>query len=115
MASASAPSSAANGSAARYSSMSSRCSSRLSTLSPSLAPGALELGLDLSCDVGELGEDVNRGFGVLRRLEARARPLEPVEQLLRPSQRALAFAHAALSRAIRPRMPFTRRPASSDA
>ena len=39
--------------------------------------------------------------------------LEPLEQLLGPLQRLLGTAHAALSRAIRPRIPFTSLPASS--
>src|SRR6266516_4340861 len=80
-----------------------------------LAPGLLELRLDLPRDVAELGENLDRGFGVLGRFEARSRPFEPLEQVFGAAQCVLGAAHAARSWAIRPSIPFTRRPASSDA
>ena len=53
--------------------------------------------------------------GILRRLEPLARLLEPLQQLLGALEGLFGRAHATCSRAIRPRIPFTSRPASSDA
>ncbi len=80
-----------------------------------LTPRSFQLGLDLPRELGKLAEDVDRRFGVFDRLEAPPGLLEPAEELLGPPEGVLGSAHAARSLAIRPRMPFTRRPASSDA
>src|SRR5262249_10628772 len=74
----------------------------------------LELHLDLLRDLGQLGQDLDRLVRVLRLLEPPARPLEPVEELLRGPQTVLRrLAHAA-SFTMRPSIPFTSLPASSD-
>src|SRR5215216_4574546 len=83
----------------RYASISSRCSSRLCA---GVTPGLLELALDRLRDLGELAEDVDRRIGIARRLEARTRLLEPLQQLLRPPERFLGRAHARPSPATAP-------------
>src|SRR5581483_6031197 len=81
--------------------------------------GALELVLYRLRQLGELAQDLERtlGRGVLvgrEPVEPGSRGLEPRQQLLGPIEGILR-AHAAISRTIRPSIPFTRRPASSEA
>ena len=76
---------------------------------------ALQLRLDLFCKLGELLQDVDRLVGVVGGLEARSRLLEPRQQIFRLVQRLISVGHAASSRWIRPRMPFTSLAPSSDA
>src|SRR5207237_6705232 len=71
-----------------------------------------DLELDLLQELGQLLEDLVRRLRLLGGLQLRAQLLGACEQLLHARQ-ALAVAHAARSRAIRPRIPFTSRPASS--
>ena len=56
-------------------------------------------------DLRELGEDVDRLVGILRRLEPLARLLEPLQELLGALERLFGRAHATCSRAIRPEDP----------
>src|SRR5579864_9559907 len=96
-----------------YASTARRSSSGVrGTLGFALRP--VDLGLDLLRDLGQLLQDFDRRLGVLRRFEPLARRLEALVQLLGAGERLLAHA-ASRSLAIRPRMPLTRRPASSEA
>src|SRR5215211_8888248 len=103
------------------------------------AARTVELGLDLTREVRELAENVDRGLGVVllgHALELPPSRLEALEQRLRALQRFLGAHRARVpsapvttpcivprsrpqcpdragSRAIRPRIPFTNRAASS--
>ena len=79
-----------------------------------LALRRLELRLDLLGDLRQLGQDLDRLVGILRLLEPGTGSLEPVEQLLCALQALLRAAHACASFSMRPSMPFTSLPASSD-
>src|SRR6476659_11160814 len=75
----------------------------------------LHLGLDLLRELGDLGEVVHGSVDVA----GLGKPLQAVElrpealcELLRAAE-ALVRPHASASRSIRPRMPLTRRAASS--
>src|SRR5687768_1393304 len=81
-------------SSASASSTSSRSSSTFRIrLGLGFALRPLDLRLDLSGDLRELAEDLERGLGLLGRLQPRAGGLEAVEQALRALQ-ALFCAHA---------------------
>src|SRR5439155_9845763 len=93
---------------------SSRTSSGVRGIRFCCAPRALELRLDLAGELGELLQHLDRLIGVVRRLEPLAGGLEPLQQFLSFAQRLFGV-HAASSRWMRPRMPFTNLAASSDA
>src|SRR5438270_4280418 len=76
--------------------MSPRSSSGVRGIRLCRAPRALELRLDLAGELGELLQHLDRLIGVVRRLEPRARSLEPRKQLFRLAQRFIR-AHAAPS------------------
>src|SRR5436305_12865822 len=101
----------------RYASTRARSSSgfRIAvTLRRAFCP--LELVLDLLAQPRELAEDVECPVCVVclrQTLELRAGRFEPGQQLFCAGERVLGARHAAFSRRIRPRMPFTSRPASS--
>src|SRR5437763_13828696 len=94
--------------------MSPRSSSGVRGIRLCRAPRALKLRLDLARELGELLQHLDRLIGVVRRLEPRARSLQPRQQRLGFAQRLFGV-HAASSRWIRPRIPFTSLAASSDA
>ena len=91
--------------------MLARCWSGLRT---GLAPRSGKLGFHLLRDLGELAQNLDRSFRILCLLEPGPRLLELLEEVLRAPKRVFGT-HAAFSLAIRPRMPLTSRPASSEA
>ena len=77
-----------NASSPRYPSTSARSSSGLWSIRA--VPGLGELGFDLLREVGELGQHLDRGLGVLLRrqpLQLVTRRLQPFEQLLGAPER----------------------------
>src|SRR5215211_2669499 len=112
MASSSAPTSDASSNPSRYSSTRARSSSGLSIR---LALGLGERGLDLLGELRQLGQHLDRRLWIARAFEASALLLEPLHQLLGALERVLGAHFAAASRAIRPRIPLTSLPASSEA
>ena len=82
---------------------------------PALAPGLLELGLDLLRDLARARRGCRSPRPGRRPPRAARASARAVEQLLGRLERVLGRAHATRSRAMRPRIPFTSRPASSEA
>src|SRR4029453_18325204 len=106
-----APISGESSSALRCCSKRRRCSSGVRI---GLALRLRERSLDVLRDLGELAEELDRDVRIGSGLEPRPCLLEPLHQLLGPPERFLGAHCRAVSRATRPRIPLTSRPASFD-
>src|SRR5579872_4721400 len=100
------------------SSTTARSSSGLCGIAFRFALRALQLLLDRLRQLGELAEDLERALGgrvLVGRdpVELGPRRLDALQQLLGPVQRFVG--HAAISRTMRPSIPLTSLPASSEA